>query len=721
MNPPPEISAGTRFDHYEVLSQIGRGGMGEVWKARDTKLARFVAIKFIPAAWAADSHAVERLRIEARATSSLNHPNICTIYDFREYEGHPLIVMELMTGETLGDRLNAAPFRTSEAVEIGIQVAEALVAAHRRGIIHRDIKPENIFLTEDGPVKVLDFGLAKRVPQALGIETTTTVDSKALTAAGGAAGTISYMSPEQASGEELDGRTDLFSLGVVLYYCATGRPPFAGKTVGLVLSSILNRAPAPPISLNPEIPPRFQEVIFNCLEKDREFRYQSAEELRAELKRVKRDLDLVHARPHGLVPDVHDDASEAAVRRSARQIPHPHSEGTDTPWKSRAARVGLILAALAVVALGIALWRGPTSSPRTLPEEATVPDPVTEQPVELAGRALRTARDSLEAGDYRGALESAEEVLGETPDNADAARIREEARAQVARFDEAIGEAQRQLDAGDPEGAQESLELARTIDPTSPVLAGLSSRLVDLLSRLNDEANDEANAAREQADAARRSAEEAGRSATPAPPAEVSPPPAPEPVTPVRTVADPPQAEPPTTVPPEVVEASPLAVAGAATDAAVPEAPEEVGTPGPGTPEPGAETEPPAAPETAGPEPAAGVADEPSRDTEADRTEIRRVVGLYERALETKSLDLLRQVKPGLSQAEIDKFTSGQLAEVEMSIIDINITPDGDRAVVQVERRDTFAVGGRPQSPPFEQTLELVRTAGGWLMDVFGQ
>jgi serine/threonine protein kinase len=283
------MEIGARFDHYELLSLIGQGGMGEVWKARDTKLGRVVAIKLVRPTWAADSRILERLRVEARAASALNHPNICTIHDFREHEGRPLIVMEFMNGQTLRARMNNAPMRIPEVVEIGIQVADALAAAHSHGIIHRDIKPENVFLTEDGFVKVLDFGLAKLLVQDQSMESTTVPPTNTLTNFGDVLGTISYMSPEQASGEPLDSRTDLFSLGVVLYQCATGHAPFTGKTIAVVSSAILNKAPAAPMALNPQVPSRLQDVIYNCLEKDRELRCPTADNLRVQLKRVKRD------------------------------------------------------------------------------------------------------------------------------------------------------------------------------------------------------------------------------------------------------------------------------------------------------------------------------------------------------------------------------------------------------------------------------------------------
>jgi serine/threonine protein kinase len=279
---------GRTVSHYRIVRELGSGGMGVVFAAEDVRLGRQVAIKFVPEAMADDKQLFERLRSEARTASALNHPHICILHDIGDDEGRPFIVMELLQGRTLRERLASGPLKVHETLEIGVQVADALDAAHRLHIVHRDIKPANLFLTDRGSVKILDFGLAKIVTHQASALTTAPTD---LTGAGMTLGTVSYMSPEQVTGEPLDGRSDLFSFGVVLYECVTGHQPFKGKTSGVILSEILNRVPPPPLVLNPDLPMRMQEIITNCLEKDRELRYQDAAALRTDLKRLKRDLE----------------------------------------------------------------------------------------------------------------------------------------------------------------------------------------------------------------------------------------------------------------------------------------------------------------------------------------------------------------------------------------------------------------------------------------------
>ena len=285
----PDI--GQTISHYRIVGRIGSGGMGVVFEAEDTKLGRHVALKFLPEELHQDYRAVERLKREARSASALNHPHICTIYDIDESEGQTFIAMELLEGQTLKQRIADGPFKIEELLRVALQITEALNAAHAKGIIHRDIKPANIFITKSGEIKILDFGLAKLpVVELKSTESTLTV-RQSLTNAGSTVGTIAYMSPEQARGDELDSRSDLFSFGAVLYEMATGRQAFAGNIPAIIFEALFNKTPTSAVVLDPKLPDALERIINRALEKDRKLRYQSASDLRADLQRIKRDQD----------------------------------------------------------------------------------------------------------------------------------------------------------------------------------------------------------------------------------------------------------------------------------------------------------------------------------------------------------------------------------------------------------------------------------------------
>ena len=671
------LNVGDRLGHYDVTALIGEGGMGEVYRARDTKLDRDVALKVLPQAFTEDPDRLARFQREAKVLASLNHPNICTVHDIGEVDGRPFIVMEVVQGTTLQQQLTTGPLPPRQVIDLGMQLADALGAAHAEGVIHRDLKPANVVVNDRGHAKLLDFGLAKLNPS---VQTGSddqfgapTIEAVELTGPRSAIGTVAYMSPEQARGERLDKRTDLFSLGAVLYEMVTGQRAFAGQSTAVVFDGILNRAPVLPADISQSMPARLVEIISNALEKDPELRYQSSADVLADLKRAKRDLDSGQSTVAGTTSV--SAAGPVRTGVSSAGTTHVPRGGVDaavtgSPQQVSGTRWVAVACGGSLLALLMMFFVGPW---RAGPERTEIN--ADDRVAALVQSQIALTTDSLARDDYQSAIAHADAALAMVPDEIEALRIHAAAQAALLRVADEPSATSGPLAAAPPQSADAS---ARIVPPSPP----------------------------------------SPRRADPDPPGGVPPAqPTPEtqtarPEAPVpAAIPDPPASATPAVAPPIAAES----VTG--LDAVTPRARTETAQPLADTP---AERTPDADTRVEDTAPSEAPSDVPT--SQDDDAAIREVLATFERAIETKDMTLYRSVRPTLSADEVSRVRAGfeavESQQVDLRIVSIDV--QGDQAVVRLSRRDTIQTGGGEQHRESNQTVRLTKMPEGWVIIQMG-